>query len=100
VEDNLIRIRVEGRSVNAIFSRTLLYLLSSSPMTTIQLNMLVQQINPDLCDDTLDRVIDGVHYGKKWKHQVRGAQVSLARQGRIAYDKATRLWQITEESIK
>jgi hypothetical protein len=92
-EDNLIRIRVEGRTANAIFSDTLLYLLSRSPKTTAELNALIQQIHPDLCDDSTDRVIDGVHYGKKWKHQVRGAQVSLARQGHITRDKATGLWQ-------
>lgn len=97
LEDDLIRLRVQGRSVNAVFSKTLLYILSDGPMATPRLNAQVQQMNPDLCDDAIDRVIDGTHYGKKWKHQVRGAQVSLARQGRIVYDKATGLWQATSE---
>lgn len=101
VEDSLIRIRVEGRSVNAIFSDTLLYLLGRGPLRTTELNAEIQHIHPDLCGEA-DRVIDGVHYGKKWKHQVRGAQVSLERQGRIIYDKATCLWRLsgTEEGTE
>lgn len=95
-EDSLIRIRVEGRTSNAVFSDTILYLLGRGPMTTAQLNDHIQQIHPDLCDDAVDRVIDGVHYGKKWKHGVRGAQVTLARRGIIGYDKAERLWRSTK----
>jgi hypothetical protein len=94
-ENNLIRIRVEGRSVNAVFSDTILYLLKRGPMTTTQLNDHIRQIHPDLCDDAVDRVIDGVHYGKKWKHGVRGAQVTLARGHLIGYSKADRLWRLT-----
>ena len=33
--------------------------------------------------DGVDRVIYGVHFGKKWKHHVRNAQQQLRRQGRI-----------------
>jgi len=46
----------------------------------------VQQIHPDLCDDTIDRVIDAVHFGKKWKHYVRNAQQALKRKGLIDFD--------------
>lgn len=55
-------------------------------LSTVQLHPLVQQILPDLCDDTTDRVIDGVHFGKRWKHYVRNAQVALKRKGLIDYD--------------
>lgn len=91
-QDDLIRIRVEGRSANAIFSETILYLLSKRALTTVALNEAIQEIHPDLCDDTTDRVIDGKHYGKLWKHQVRGAQVTLRRQGRVEYDADRRVW--------
>jgi hypothetical protein len=43
----------------------------------------VQAIHPDLCDDSIDRVIDGEHFGKKWKHQVRSAQSYLKRIGSV-----------------
>jgi hypothetical protein len=37
----------------------------------------------DLCDNTVDRVIDGKRFGKKWKHAVRSAQQHLKRQQKI-----------------
>jgi len=41
---------------------------------------------PDLCDDDVELVINGEHFGKKWKHQVRNAQQALKRVGRISFD--------------
>lgn len=52
-------------------------------MSTAELHPLVQALHPDLCDDGVDRVIDGVHFGKRWKHMVRNAQQHLKSQGRI-----------------
>lgn len=92
-EDDLIRLRVRDRSVNAIFSDTILYLLARHPMTTEDLNSQISLIHPDLCD-AADRVIDGKHYGKLWKHGVRGAQVTLRRQGHIDYRRDDRLWRM------
>ncbi len=97
LEDNLIRIRVKGRSTNSIFSETLLYLLSRKPMTTEELHFHIKNIHPDLCDDEIDRVIDGRHFGKLWKHQVRNAQAYLKRAGRIFYDAEKRLWHRAEK---
>jgi len=97
VEDNLIRVRVNHKSINSIFSETLLYLLSRKSMTTEELHLLVKGIHPDLCDDTFDRVIDGRHYGKLWKHQVRNAQAYLKRAGIISFDKESRLWRKTRK---
>jgi phosphatidylserine/phosphatidylglycerophosphate/cardiolipin synthase-like enzyme len=93
VEDNLIRVRVKHKSINSIFSETLLYLLSQKPMSTEELHLLVKDIHVDLCDDTLDRIIDGKHFGKLWKHQVRNAQVTLRKAGLIIYDKETHIWR-------
>lgn len=93
VEDNLIRVRVKHKSVNSIFSETLLYLLSQRPMKTEELHLRVKDIHPDLCDDTFDRVIDGRHFGKLWKHQVRNAQAYLKRAGAIVYDEEHHLWR-------
>jgi hypothetical protein len=92
-EDELLRGRVQGRSVGAIFADTILYLLNHGPMTTVELHGYVQQIHPDLCDDTTDRVIDGQHFGKLWKHQVRTAQQHLKKQERIVYDPGSRTWR-------
>ena len=72
-----------GESTNSIFARTILHILSNGPLTTEAIHPLVQNIHPDLCDDSIDRVINGVHFGVRWKHLVRRAQQHLRDSGRI-----------------
>jgi PLD-like domain len=91
-EDDLLRVRIHDRSINAIFAETILYLLGRRSMTTVELHGQIREIHPDLCDDRFDRVIDGQHFGKLWKHQVRTAQQHLKGRYRIVYDAHTRLW--------
>lgn len=95
VEDRVLSIRARGNSNHAIFCNTIRYLLSKGPLSTTELHPLIQQIHPDLCDDGIDRIINGVHFGKKWKHLVRNAQQALKRSGQISYD-GTR-WRLTDE---
>jgi hypothetical protein len=83
-EDQLIRFQLAGGPITAVFANTVVYLLKRhGPLTTRDLHPLVQAIHPDLCDDTIDRVIDGQHFGKKWKHLVRIAQSHLKTDGLI-----------------
>lgn len=93
-DTEVIRARAAGRSAHAIFADAILYLLTKGPLTTAQLHPLVQSIHPDLCDDTVDRVIDGKHFGKKWKHAVRTAQQHLKRMGNIRL--ADGVWRLRE----
>lgn len=86
-----LRARTAGRTAHAIFADAILHLLADGPMSTVDLNRRIQQIHPDLCDDSVDRVIDGQHFGKKWKHGVRTAQVYLRRAGQIS--RIDNLWQ-------
>jgi hypothetical protein len=81
--DEIIRTRAAGRAMHAIFADAILYLLGRRPMSTQELHLLIQRIHPDLCDDNVDRVIDGKHFGKKWKHAVRTAQQHLKKEGVI-----------------
>jgi len=46
-------------------------------MSTQELHPRISAIHPDLCDDSIDRIINGKHFGKKWKHAVRSAQQYL-----------------------
>lgn len=86
-QTEIMSVRASGKTTNGIFADTIVYLLRKyGPMRTVELHPLIQQIHPDLCDDTIDRIIRGVHFGKKWKHYVRTAQQYLKRQGRIAFD--------------
>ncbi len=85
LEIELLKNRVKGgKTVNQIFAETIIYLLKKKgPMSTKQLHPLVQKIHPDICDDSIDRVINGQHFEKKWKHLVRNAQQYLKRKGII-----------------
>ncbi len=85
-EDRVLQFRARSNTNQSIFRRTILYLLAKSPLRTSELHPLIQQIHPDLCDDAVDRVIDGVNFGKKWKHHVRSAQQALKREGLVLFD--------------
>jgi hypothetical protein len=82
-DEEIIRTRAAGRAPHAIFADAILYLLARKPMSTAELHPLIQAIHPDLCDNSIDRVIDGKHFGKKWKHAVRTAQQHLKKTGYI-----------------
>lgn len=82
----LLRHRARGKTTHAIFSDTIRFLLTKGPLRTEELHPLIQLLHPDLCDDSVDRVIDGVHFGKKWKHYVCNAQQYLKRHGGIRFD--------------
>lgn len=95
LEEALIRIRISNKSTNLIFGETILLLLKTKPLLTTELQAMIQDIHSDICDNTVDRIIDGEHFGKLWKHQVRNAQQSLKKSGKIAQDSATKRWFIT-----
>jgi hypothetical protein len=96
-EDELIRMRLQSGAMHTVFARTIEYLLQQhGPMSTEELHPQIARIHPDLCDDTIDRVIDGRRYGKKWKHAVRTAQQKLKQKGVIDRDRNS--WRITSSS--
>ncbi len=82
----LLHYRARGKTTHSIFAEAILFLLARGPLRTVELHPLIQRLHPDICDDSVDRVIGDVHFGKKWKHYVRNAQQHLKRQGRIQYD--------------
>lgn len=81
----LLRNRVKGgRTINEIFTETILYILSKKgSLSTQAMHSLIQVAHPDICDDSIDRVINGQNFGKKWKHSVRNAQQSLKKNRQI-----------------
>jgi hypothetical protein len=84
LQTKILRNRVQGKTINSIFAETIQYLLRSrGPLSTQELHPLIQNIHPDICDDSIDRVINGQHFGKRWKHLVRNAQQSLKSNGVI-----------------
>ena len=84
IDSELLKNRIKSRTINAIFSDTIIYILKKrGSLSTNKLNPLIQSIHSDICDDSIDRVIEGQHFGKKWKHSVRSAQQSLKDKGLI-----------------
>jgi hypothetical protein len=83
IETALLKNRVKERTINAIFAETIRYLLNLRSMSTEELHAHIKDIHSDICDDSIDRVINGQHFGKLWKHDVRNAQVFLRRRGEI-----------------
>lgn len=98
IELELLKNRLRGgRTINAIFADTILHILEKKgPLSTREINPLVQAIHTDICDDSIDRVINGEHFGKKWKHMVRNSQQYLFRKGviRLEGDK----WYLNREN--
>lgn len=93
--DTLVRARLAEGPVHSVFARTIEFLLRRhGALTTEQMHPMIQHMHPDLCDDSLDRVIDGKRFGKKWKHAVRTAQQKLKRDGlvHLAEDQ----WQLVD----
>ena len=86
--------QVGKRSPNAVFGEAIRHTLRRGPMRTREINEAARGLYPELCDDEVDLVINGVRYGREWKHRVRNAQVHLRRRGEIAYDRATREWRL------
>src|ERR1035437_7063854 len=69
--DELIRARLSGGALHSVFERTILYLLQKhGPLPTSTIYNFIEEIHSDLCDNS----IDGVNFGKKWKHAARTAQ--------------------------
>ncbi len=95
--DALLKVRVRRDSLHTIFVNTILYLLSAGPATTEELYEKIRNIHPDLCDDAIDRVIDGKRFGKRWKHDVRNAQQTLKKSGKIRYEENTGKWRKNEK---
>ncbi len=92
-EEQILRVRTAGRTAHAIFCDAIMHILARRPARTDELHEEVRRIHPDLCDDAVDRVIDGRHFGKRWKHAVRTAQQHLKRLSKVRYESG--LWYLT-----
>jgi len=82
--DELIRLKLVSGKIHPIFEKTILYLLNKyGALEQDNINKLIQEIHPDLCDDDVDRVINGVAFGKKWKHITRTALQNLKKRAQV-----------------
>ena len=89
----------DARGTAGIFAKTIMYSLHrGAAMKTSAMHMLVKSTHPDLCDDTIYRVINGMRFGKKWKHDVRNAQQLLKKRGLIELSNG--VWRATTSARK
>ncbi|MBI1885787.1 MAG: hypothetical protein HYS09_05685 [Chloroflexi bacterium] len=91
-----LRAQVGSRSANSLFSDAIIYLLSKGPLATQQLHPRIQNLLPDLCDDSVELIINGERFGKRWKHGVRNAQQFLKKNSVIRFDG--RRWSLMRPS--
>jgi len=95
-EDELIKLRLADGPMHALFSKAVLFFLKrNGPLKTIQIHKLIEDAYPDLCDNAVDRVIDGKRYGKLWKHAVRTAQQHLKEKRLVEYSSGR--WHLLPE---
>jgi hypothetical protein len=93
-EDELIKLRLGKGALHKVFEDAILYVLRrKGPLETQNIHVFIKDNFPDLCDDSVDRVIAGVRYGKKWKHAVRSAQQHLKARGVVEYNGGR--WRLT-----
>ena len=80
-QKELVKDRLNVGAIHNVFSKTILYVLEKNPsgLKTKNIHLEIQEIHPDLCDDSVDRIIDGKSFGKKWKHAVRTSQQHLKK---------------------
>jgi PLD-like domain len=81
-----LRAQIGSRSAHSLFADAIFYVLSAGPLSTSELHPRIQKLLPDLCNDKVELVINGQHFGKRWKHDVRNAQQFLKRQGIASFD--------------
>lgn len=85
-EDELIKLRLVKGAMHTVFEDAILFFLTrNGPLATPDIHYLIESAYPDLCDNTVDRVINGVRFGKRWKHAVRTAQQHLKKKELINY---------------
>jgi HKD family nuclease len=99
-QDQLIRLRLAGGARHTVFAKTIVYLLKRyGPLRTVELYPLIQSIHPDLCDDSVDRIIDGKNFSKKWWHAARTAQQKL-KDGKLIRRREDGRWLLTSGGVE
>jgi phosphatidylserine/phosphatidylglycerophosphate/cardiolipin synthase-like enzyme len=91
-DSELIQAKLDGKPIHYVFERSILYILKKyGALETAMIHSHIETIHPDLCGN-VDRIINGVHFGKKWKHAVRTAQQNLKKKDLIELSNG--LWHL------
>jgi hypothetical protein len=94
-DTELIKAKIGSGALHSVFEKTIYYILQKNEsLPTSSINEQIAEIHPDLCDNDVDRVINGIHFGKKWKHAVRTAQQHLKKKGLVNFENGN--WRIVK----
>ena len=107
INERLVELRTSGEafdtnpraSITAQFCDAVRYVLrQNGPMSTSEMNPLIQNLLPELCNDAVEHItIGGRRFGLKWKHQARNARVQLRRDGSIVQEGGRNSpWRLTD----
>jgi hypothetical protein len=82
--DELIKLKLISGKIHPVFEKTILYILNKyGALEQDTINGIIQEIHPDLCDNEVNRIINGVVFGKKWKHAARTAMQKLKKSEKV-----------------
>ncbi len=92
----LIRLRLAKGPLPSIFSKAISFFLKrDGPLKTTQIHVRIENTYPDLCNNAVDRVIDGMRFGKKWKTRCRTVEQHLKQKGLVEYVNGG--WRLTTQ---
>jgi hypothetical protein len=97
-EEELLKLRLARGAMHTVFENAILYFLRThGPIDTPRIHSLIESVYPDLCDNSVDRVVNGERFGKRWKHAVRTAQQHLKEKGLVKYLNGK--WSLSPERL-
>jgi phosphatidylserine/phosphatidylglycerophosphate/cardiolipin synthase-like enzyme len=96
-DDELIKLKLADGKIHPIFEQTILYLLKKyGALEQTAINKLIKDIHPELCGNE-NRIINGVTFGKKWKHIARTSMQNLVRKNLVQHTDEK--WDIKQKRI-
>jgi len=87
------------RRVRIVAKKEIIEILMKKDYDVSEIIKKIKSKNRNLCDDTIKCVCGDVQTNKlEWIHQVRWALRDLKYQGKIQYDKTSRIYSILNEN--
>ena len=95
----MVSAQVGDRTAHAVFGEAIQFVLAKGPQTTKTIQLEVQHLLPELCDDSEILMIKGERYGRVWKRRFRHAQLHLKRRGTVFYNPSSKEWALNNNEI-
>ena len=86
------------RESNIVLGEAVLKILASRDMRTQDIHERIQNMHPELCDDSVPRYRNGPSNGSEWRSRVRHALDNHKKYGRITFDAQHSLYGLTDKA--